>query len=195
MIKFAVTRPKERIAAINNGIGMLEWDKDPVLKHYGITVDPTMTLTNARLLANPEIQFNGSKINPLLTGRWDLRGKKFYKVNPVPLKSWGVCVVENCVDTPTVHNWVKVFIQTYFGHGGVISNKAPVIFQAGHIAELSDVVTDVRKQIGTTTQLPPQLIFFVLKDRSSIVYQRLKKNMECRYGMMSQSKYRTQSSR
>lgn len=46
MIKFAVTRPKERLQAINHGISMLKWNLDPYLAHYGMKVDPNMTIVS-----------------------------------------------------------------------------------------------------------------------------------------------------
>lgn len=46
MIKFAVTRPKERLKSIQHGIGMLKWHEDRYLRHFGFTVDPNMTSVN-----------------------------------------------------------------------------------------------------------------------------------------------------
>jgi eukaryotic translation initiation factor 2C len=57
MIKFAVTRPKERLAAINHGVSMLKWNTDPYLGHYGIKIDPNMTIVG-HLGFLPTIQAN-----------------------------------------------------------------------------------------------------------------------------------------
>lgn len=46
MIKFAVTRPKERIKSIQNGIDMLKWNQDPYMRHFGFAVEPNMTLVS-----------------------------------------------------------------------------------------------------------------------------------------------------
>lgn len=120
MIKFAVTRPKERIQAVQHGVGMLKWHSDPYLNHFGLKVDPNMTVTQARLLAPPEVQYAGAKASPGTSGRWDLRGKKFLLSNTEPLNSWGVCVVGECVNEATINNFLTVFIQTYIGHGGKV---------------------------------------------------------------------------
>jgi eukaryotic translation initiation factor 2C len=118
MIKFAVTRPKERLAAIQHGVSMLKWQTDPYLGYFGLKVDPNLTLTQARLLPPPEVQYASSKASPGTSGRWDLRGKKFLLSNTQPLKSWGVCVVGDCTNEQTVRNFLSVFINTYTGHGG-----------------------------------------------------------------------------
>jgi eukaryotic translation initiation factor 2C len=44
MIKFAVTRPKQRIESILHGVGMLKWNEDPYMQHFGMKVDSQMTL-------------------------------------------------------------------------------------------------------------------------------------------------------
>ena len=46
MIKFAVTRPKDRLKAIAHGVGMLKWHEDPYLKHYGVGIDPNLTVVS-----------------------------------------------------------------------------------------------------------------------------------------------------
>jgi Argonaute linker 2 domain len=43
MIKFAVTRPKERLESIRHGVGMLKWHEDIYLDHFGLKIDPNMT--------------------------------------------------------------------------------------------------------------------------------------------------------
>jgi eukaryotic translation initiation factor 2C len=73
----------------------------------------TSLQTKARLLQNPEVQFNGSKLNPGTTGRWDLRNRKFFTPNTEKLVSWGICVVGGVVDKATVDNFVKVLVQSY----------------------------------------------------------------------------------
>ena len=190
MIKFAVTRPKERIASIQHGIGMLKWHEDKYLGHFGIKIDPNMTMTNARLLQNPEIQFDKAKLNPGTSGRWDLRGKKFLFGNPEPLKSWGVVIVGGCTDEQTVRNFLNVFIQTYIGHGGRVENRNPIIYTSQRGQELGDAVVAARMAAGNQSQALPQILFFVMPGRDSFMYERLKKNMECRFAMVSQSKFR-----
>ncbi|RDL32590.1 uncharacterized protein BP5553_09046 [Venustampulla echinocandica] len=188
MIKFAVTRPRERLQAIQNGINMLKWSQDPCLQHYGIKIDPQMTTTSARLLQNPEIAFAGSKLNPGTQGRWDLRGKKFLLSNTEPLNSWGFFIVGGvkACDPPTLQNFINVFIQTYIGHGGKIKNKHPVIIPQPDGQDLGDAMAAARYTIGNQVQAAPQIMFLILSTRDSFLYQRLKRGLECRFGLVSQ---------
>ncbi|TVY30849.1 Protein argonaute [Lachnellula hyalina] len=187
MIKFAVTRPKQRIESIQHGVGMLKWHQDPYLQYFGMKVDPNMTVTNARLLQNPEIAYQGAKVNPGTSGRWDLRGKKFLFANPQPLVSWGVMIVgHDTVDEPTVRNFLSVFMQTYTGHGGKIQNRNPAIFTQPRNSDIGEAVAQGRQFIGNAAGGMPQIMLFILPGRDSFMYERLKRSMECRFAMVSQ---------
>ncbi len=55
MIKFAVTLPKERWAAVQQGVRLLNWANDPYLKHYGLQISPKYVFPpiSAELLTSP----------------------------------------------------------------------------------------------------------------------------------------------
>ena len=96
MIKFAVTKPKDRKESIQDGLQLLNWTADPFLKEYGLKIDPNMLKTEARVLNPPTVLYGKEQTaSPGFSGRWDLRGKVFLKGNSHPLKSWGVCVIGN----------------------------------------------------------------------------------------------------
>ena len=38
MIKFAVSRPNDRMVSIRNGLKTLDWESDPILNRYGIKI-------------------------------------------------------------------------------------------------------------------------------------------------------------
>jgi eukaryotic translation initiation factor 2C len=46
MIKFAVTRPKERLESIARGVQMLNWKEDRYLNHFGVKMDPRMSIVS-----------------------------------------------------------------------------------------------------------------------------------------------------
>lgn len=94
MIKFSATRPQVRKQAIDQGLSMLDWANDPVLKNYGLQINASMLQTKARLLDPPTVGYaGGGSAQPGYAGRWDLRGKTFLKPNPSELAYWGVCVI------------------------------------------------------------------------------------------------------
>jgi eukaryotic translation initiation factor 2C len=106
-----------------------------------------------------------------------------------PLKSWGFCILEGCLDEQTVRNFAGNFVQIYIGHGGAVALRNPPILRPPPKTDLAMVVQGARNNIGNATNLEPQIIFFVMPGRDSFVYERLKKNMECRFAMVSQCEF------
>ena len=100
MIKFAVTKPGERMESIERGLEYLKWDQDPAFKHYGLEIQRDMIKTKARLLKNPTVEFAEKKksLDPGVSGSWRLDGQQFLLPGTTadkPLISWGICVFNN----------------------------------------------------------------------------------------------------
>ena len=191
MIKFAVSRPPVRREGIKAGLKLLDWPNDPMLGGYGLKIDPEMLKTNARILEPPEVQFaKGATAKPLFSGRWDLRGKVFLKPNTVPLKSWGICVLTQGKDLrPPVsmdqlEAFKKNFMNLYRGHGGQIENTNPPVIHG--VPDTADAIQKTFQAAGNQVQLRPQILIIILPNRSNEVYLRVKRNCDCRFGVMSQ---------
>ena len=189
MIKFAVTPPAERWKAIEHGLDMLRWADDPVLKKYGMKVNPNKTIVEGRLLTAPKVQFNGGDAKPGTSGRWDLKAKKFLQPNSAPLKCWSVTVVSGRrggkPDKAIIETFIREFCKVYTGHGGRIENKQPAM----NLASGDDVgawVTTAWNAAGNQSQARPQMLVFILPDKDSNTYGRIKRSAECRYGVVSQ---------
>ena len=95
MIKFAVTRPKERREGIEGGLALLNWAEDPYIKNYGLKISTDMLETQARLLAPPVVQFAKTQQKPGYSGRWRLDGQQFLLPNKHDLVHWGVCIINS----------------------------------------------------------------------------------------------------
>ncbi|KAK3941998.1 Piwi domain-containing protein [Diplogelasinospora grovesii] len=186
MIKFAVQRPPQRKKDIQKMVQLLKWDDDKFLTSFGLRMNPTMPQVQAMVLRNPEIEFRDKKkINPGVSGRWDLRGHKFVKPNQQPLKSWAFVITDGCVDKPTVENFIKVFSQTYQSHGGIIA-AAPQIYEFPPKKPQPELIAEAYLKCGKQTQMSPQLMFVILKDKIGWIYERMKKNLDCRWACLSQ---------
>lgn len=93
-----------------------------------------------------------------------------------------------CTNEQVVKNFINVFIQTYIAHGGKVENRNPVIYNAPKNEHIPDTVANARNAAGNQANLLPQILFYVLGGRDSFQYERLKKNTECRFAMVSQCK-------
>ncbi|TKX24540.1 Piwi domain-containing protein [Elsinoe australis] len=188
MIKFAVTRPEARWGDIQKGLNMLAWDKDNYHKGYGLKISPTPVNAQARLLTAPDVVFDkNASQKPGTSGRWRVDGKRFLRPNTHPLKSWGLCIIPGGRGPAqgVAEKFISSFIQGYAGHGGVIANKSPIIHYATS-ADPAKSVEEVWQKAGNQSQMKPQILFFLLPTRDAMLYGRIKKSCECRFGVVSQ---------
>ncbi|RAR09531.1 Piwi-domain-containing protein [Stemphylium lycopersici] len=199
MIRFAVTLPKDRWAAVQQGIRLLNWANDPYLRHYGLKVNPNAAKVEARVLPSPTVHFGaGSKeatIKPadMIQGRWRLDGRKFVINNKDrPIKAWGICCIQGRGSPPpqAVEAFVQKFVQVYESHGGLVAahpqhGKKPWM-GPGNLADGGEMVQKVWNQTGNKYSTPPNLLLFIVNDRNVDVYRRIKKSCDIRFGVASQ---------
>lgn len=191
MIKFAVSRPPQRRAGIEHGLNMLNWEQDEYLKNYGLRISREMLETKARVLDPPEVLYkNNATAKPAYSGRWDLRNKVFFKPNEAPLKSWAVVILSSTQDKrPLVTKeqtaaFLQSFMKLYQGHGGNIVNKQPPIIEG--IPDAAKAIESAFTAAGNQAQFRPQMMLVILPNKNAEVYQRVKKNLDCRWGVFSQ---------
>ncbi|KAJ5287992.1 hypothetical protein N7478_003678 [Penicillium angulare] len=187
MIKYTAKKPAERLSHIIKCKNLLQHDADPNLMHYGLKISHQMMKVKARLLPNPELEFgNATKHNPGTTARWDLRGRKFYKPNTVPLISWGVGYYtgrRNDISFDQVQNWLDQFMKIYKQHGGSINNRAITVQMKENVAE---GMKELYEQTGNAWRKEPQLLIIIVQNKDAFTYLRIKKNADCRFGVPSQ---------
>ncbi|KAI8951243.1 Piwi domain-containing protein [Xylaria longipes] len=187
MIKFAVTRPAQRKSDIMQGFQYLNYANDPYLAAFGIKVSSNMQVTNARLLKNPEIAFAANaKHNPGVSGRWDLRGKRFLEPNQKPIQSWGLIVCGNACTMQEAQAFASKFSQTYKNHGANIVAPLHCIHMSFNVGDYGEICKEAWNKVGAHYKNFPQMLFFVVPNKNALVYERIKKSMDCRFCCPSQ---------
>lgn len=186
MIKFAVTPPKTRFEMTTQCREQLGWSKDRFLTHYGLQMDHNNVKTNARLLPPPDVKFGNKTEKPETKGRWDLRGKTFLSTNPQELVSWGVGVFpgRTTANQAAIQKFVLDFTKAYRAHGGKVAQAPPYIMQLP--ADAGQAVEALHQATGNKFQKRPQLLVFIVQDKTAFHYLRIKKSCDCRYGVVSQ---------
>lgn len=186
MIKFAVSRPRDRLTSINQGKGWLNWDNDVYLKNYGLRINGQPIKTQARVLPAPGIKFGTNVEQPGTRGRWDLKQKKFLTGNPQELVSWGVGVFSghNRLDKSAADQFATNFARIYRDHGGRVAGKGPFIAQLAN--DVGKAVEDLYQGTGNHFKRRPQLLIFLVQNKQSFNYLRIKKSCDCRFGVVSQ---------
>ncbi|KAL7619906.1 Protein argonaute [Parahypoxylon ruwenzoriense] len=186
MIKKSASKPSQRRRDIMQGIQELDWPNDPYLKAFGIKISPQMTITQARLLQNPEITFGNQTVNPGVSGRWDLRGKTFLEPNFSPLSSWGIFCVGDACRRNELENFARQFSECYRNHGGRVGRPAyfdVLPYGTGDHAQITKLAFDSTEKHCKSR---PQIIFFILSTKNQLNYERIKKSMDCRWNVVSQ---------
>lgn len=187
MLRFAVTVPSERWGNVEAGLRMLDWGNDRYLANYGLQISTAPAQVKGRLLPNPKVALSGRTLDPKTSGRWNIEKCKFLRPFPGSLKSWGVCVIpgRTPVALEMVNNFLSRFIDILGSHGMVIANRTPVVI-TGVANNAGASVENLWKTVGQTYKQNPQILFFVVPDKSVDVYKRIKKSADCRYGVPSQ---------
>jgi eukaryotic translation initiation factor 2C len=196
MLTLAAQLPQLRKQAISNGVGGLKWAEDPWLKQFALKVNPAPSKVQGRLLECPSLEFQqGKKIGPDKTkgGRWIIQNMKFVKTNAdskQPITSWGVFVIRSergpVVSVDEAKQFAQTFQRTYVSHGGVFSGAPQPYFYINTIQNMGDKIQDFVDQTTKAKGNKPQILFFILGDRSPDVYNAIKKSMDCRFGIASQ---------
>ncbi|KAH7155211.1 Piwi domain-containing protein [Dactylonectria estremocensis] len=186
MIKIAVTRPRERKANIEKNARDLQIGTDPYLKEYGVSFETQFAKTEARILPPPIVKFGQGTCEPKFAGRWDLRGKKFWKQNTAPLMNWGFVLLEQGVAPAALQQFANTFKTTFISHGGKVTKEPRILQPPGDMMfNAANCVAWAHEQI-TKSSGYTQLLFCVLTKRNSGTYERLKKSADCRFGILTQ---------
>ncbi|KEF61906.1 uncharacterized protein A1O9_03478 [Exophiala aquamarina CBS 119918] len=186
MIKFAVSPPATRLKAINEGKSWLNWENDQYLKNYGLKISSQHIQTNARILPPPGIKFGNRVEQPGTKGRWDLKGKTFLAGNPTELVAWGIGVFPGRTkpDKAQIDKFALDFTRAYRNHSGRVANSPPHIRMLP--ADAGQGVEILHQETGNKFQRRPQLLIFLVQDKQSFHYLRIKKSCDCRFGVVSQ---------
>ncbi|KAK7415854.1 Protein argonaute [Neonectria magnoliae] len=186
MIKIAVTRPPVRKSDIQKNVGDLQIGSDPFLREYGVTFETQFAKTDAKILPAPIVKFGQGNAEPRFAGRWDLRGKKFWRQNSAPLMNWGFVVLEQGVPFPQLQQFASTFKTTFMGHGGKCTADPQLLNPPGDMRfNAANAVAWAHEQITKKTGYT-QLLFCVMSKRNSGTYERLKKSADCRFGILTQ---------
>lgn len=189
MIKFAVTVPKDRWAAVEAGKEMLNWSQDIYHKNYGLVINDKPIEVQGRVLQCPDVAFaNGAvQAREASQGRWRIDGRKFIAPNRVGLKSWAIAILQvrgrSAVDAPGAKRFAQELVRIYRLHGGQVANAVP------HLAVIpcsGDGIAEIWNATGNKFNLRPELLVFIVPDRNTDNYLKIKKSCDCRFGVASQ---------
>ncbi|KAG0348280.1 Isocitrate dehydrogenase [NADP], mitochondrial precursor (Oxalosuccinate decarboxylase) [Podila humilis] len=189
MIKFTSQNPALRANTIKNGLRILNYDDNDVLKDFGMRISSEMTIIKARVLPAPIVAYHPSSREHNFTprdGQWTLRDKKL--VAGSSLGSWGCILLGTERDCPQVvlQGFIREVIVACQDAGMNVINKNPVVMYANQHGDIESTLKKLYIQIGNSVKSQPQLILLVLPNTGVPLYAGIKRITDTVLGVSSQ---------
>jgi len=189
VLEFATRKPVERLKDITEGLKVLQYGQSDYLRHFSMAVDENALRLNARVLQPPVLQYGrGSRqltIQPR-DGAWNMVDKKFYRCSNI--RSWIIVVYErrNRFNETHVQSMVQGLRQATKDTGmGGFEAEPLVRWESGQSsvdASLKAMGGEVRQKTGSL----PTIVFAVLPEGATDIYQAIKHFGDCTTGVPTQ---------
>lgn len=185
MIRFTCTPPQDRKKAIEGKFREAGFDSDPVLKAFGLNVNPRMSEVQARLLPPPNMAYKNGTIRPD-TGSWNMRGKSFFQASK--LASWAVI---SCCDprrNPLAD--IEKFFRAVIAQAGQLGmdppkNLPPIIVKPRN-QSIRSAFDEAVRAAGSAFRVKPQVIWMINPTTDAHSYGDLKRASDTEVGIVSQ---------
>ncbi|KIM87566.1 hypothetical protein PILCRDRAFT_815121 [Piloderma croceum F 1598] len=106
VVKFATSKPEDRLRTIKQGSGMrapiFEYETSPFMQDAGMRVSPAPVRIDGRVLPTPKLVFGDNEAMRIQNGGWNVTKNKFKE--PMPLIAWAV------IDYARNHHKAQSFI-------------------------------------------------------------------------------------
>jgi eukaryotic translation initiation factor 2C len=177
VVEFSKLTPRDRLASIRHGLGVLSHGQSEYVREFGMAVDPDPIVVKARVIAPPVLRYGpGSReltIRPA-NGQWNMRDKKFYK--PHIVKSWFIVIyeIERQFNRAMADSMANAFCASAESVGMKVEDRKPLVFyETGH----GNIIDQLRKN-GTASyqqkKEAPSLIVVVLPEGGNHIYTAVK---------------------
>ncbi|RPB09618.1 Piwi-domain-containing protein [Morchella conica CCBAS932] len=188
--KFATAPPCVRKDQIAENVKVIGWNKQRVLKEFGVSVNPAFMQVEANVL-KPVIpiyqtgtEYQGLKV----PGRWNLGFKTFCKAQSVT--QWGLMYFPGAPRTRRSDNELKRLTRmccTEFRKYGLQMPPGPTITSVcDPQGDISRHILELLLKIQTQTKARPNLLVFLLECEQKDLYAQIKRICDTKLGIASQ---------
>ncbi|KAI9841958.1 MAG: hypothetical protein M1837_000278 [Sclerophora amabilis] len=186
-IKFATAPAFVRTQQITENVKKLHWHEQAVPKAHGLSVKTTMLTVPGRVLPAPTPQYGrGTDPTPPLMGRWNLRGKQFYK--PSSIKSWGMMyfAAGRKIDDSTLKQFAISIAKGFSELGAIVPRALPSYLIGNPQGPITDSIQGLIAKAHNDFGTKPQLLMFMIHGASERLYKIIKNVCEIQFGVASQ---------
>ncbi|KAG0335588.1 Eukaryotic translation initiation factor 2C [Podila horticola] len=189
MIKFTSQNPSARANTIKNGLKILNYDDNEILRDVGMKISSEMAVIKARVLPAPVVSYHPSSREPNFTprdGQWNLRDKKLAQATT--LGSWSVILFGTERDCPKIglEGFIRDLIVACQEIGLNIVNKRPYMTYANPHGDIEGTLKQLYLHTGNQVKSQPQILICVLPNTGVPLYAEIKRVTDTVIGISSQ---------
>lgn len=185
MVRTASTRPMEKRKAAIEAMRMLDHNRDPLCRDFGITVETNPVKVRGRILPPPKMLYSGKRIAQPSQGSWRC-DQPFYV--PAKLKTWLVIAEGKNPKDPAVLNFVKEIMRAAHKGGMEISNP---VLESSPMNKVPKTMYDIAQRYRVESsqwncEYKLQLILIIKDRQDARTYGDIKKMGDLDLGIASQ---------
>lgn len=187
MIRFTCVKPEDRKRAIEAKLAQAKFSTDPMLRQFGLEVNPKMITTQGRQLVAPQMLYGKKGTENASDGVWNMRNKNFYQ--SAQLKSWAVisnCDSRRCPESE-ISNFFSAVIRQ-MGQLGMVAPKSlpPIVMKRDRNDNVRSMFIKALDAGTKAFKVRPQIIWMINPMMDGNAYGELKRTSDTEYGIVSQ---------
>ncbi|KAJ6566989.1 argonaute-like protein [Mycena capillaripes] len=188
LVEFATMRPKERLESIRKGLQVLSYGQSEYVRKFGLTVDPTLLSTQARVLKAPTLKYgpgNAPTVNPR-DGAWNMADKKFFK--SATIAAWVLIIFETQFrfNDMAANEVANSFVAGCRSTGMTITHPDPIIRRINGQGNIPQGLQAAGSDCYNQKKAPPTLFVFVLPEGGNDLYTIVKHWGDVKKGVATQ---------
>ncbi|KAJ7732583.1 argonaute-like protein [Mycena maculata] len=179
LVEFATMRPKERLESIKKGLQVLAYGQSEYVRKFGLTVDPTLLTTQARVLNAPTLQY-GSTGNPRAAtvsprnGSWNMADKRFFRTTEI--KAWVFIIFEsmNRFGDQVAQTVATDFVKGIRTTGIIVVDPNPIVRRVNGQGDIPRDLQAAGAECFAKKKVAPTLFVVVLPEGGNDIYTIVK---------------------
>ncbi|KAJ7232048.1 Piwi domain-containing protein [Mycena haematopus] len=186
LVEFATMKPKERLDSIRKGLQILAYGQSEYVRKFGLTVDPTLLSTQARVLTAPTLKYGPGKaptVNPR-NGSWNMADKRLFK--PCTIAAWVLVIFDNRLNDSVANEVATSFVAGVRSTGITVTDPVPIIRRINGQGNIIQDLQAAGSACFTQKKVPPTLFLAVLPEGGNDIYTVVKHWGDVKRGVATQ---------
>ncbi|KAF7342176.1 Protein argonaute-2 [Mycena venus] len=175
LVAFATKAPKDRLASIGKGMQVLAYGQSEYVRKFGLTVNPNVVSTQARVLRAPTLKYGAggkaSSVEPR-NGSWNMADKRFYR--PATIHAWVIVVFDYRIRDDLLQDVIKGMVDGCRSTGMTITNARPIIQRINGQSKIAPQLQAAGATCYAEYKVAPTLFVVILPEGGNDIYTMVK---------------------